>query len=264
MASDRALSSQPINAWYDSRMYHPLYQEFYEGSDFANHGYWDAGTRSVQEACNKLMDQLLALLPLGQGNILDVACGKGATTQYLLSHYPADQVVGVNISEKQLATARENVPGVQFLLMDATDLEFEDNSFDSVLCVEAAFHFNTRERFLAEARRVLKPGGRLALSDILVTREAERPSSYRYPENYVANPEDYRQVLGDAGFVDVNVIDATGPCWHDHFVYLTSKYHALFVRREITFERMQEILSKTYARVPDLNYYLLAGMTKPA
>ncbi|TIT84310.1 MAG: class I SAM-dependent methyltransferase, partial [Mesorhizobium sp.] len=114
-----------------------------------------------------LVDTLLARLPDKGGRILDVACGLGASTRRLLASYPPEAVTAINISAAQVATARQNAPGATVLQMDAAKLAFPDASFDAVICVEAAFHFDTRAAFLAEALRVLKPGGALVLSDIL-------------------------------------------------------------------------------------------------
>ena len=70
-----------------------------------------------------------------------------ATTRYLLKYYKPEKVAGINISEKQLGICKQNVSGCRFYLMDATKLDFKNNSFDNVICVESAFHFNTRKSF---------------------------------------------------------------------------------------------------------------------
>ena len=144
-----------------------LQRAYYGGSRFYNFGYWTPETKSQREASETLVRKLLEFLPEKGGTILDVACGMGATTGMLLEQYAAPTVVGVNISLNQLSVAHESVADCSFIAMDATRLAFEDESFDDIICVEAAFHFTTRADFLKEAFRVLKPGGHLVHSDIL-------------------------------------------------------------------------------------------------
>ena len=173
--------------------------EFYGHSDFMNFGFWDERTGDQKQACENLMEKLLDLTSNRSGTILDVACGKGASTSYLMKYYRPEMVTGINISEKQLETARKNAPGCAFRLMDATALDFPDGSFDTVICVEAAFHFDTREDFLKEAHRVLKPGGTLVLSDILMNLEGEKKREMRTEKNYIRDPEQYGEVLKRTG-----------------------------------------------------------------
>jgi glyoxylase-like metal-dependent hydrolase (beta-lactamase superfamily II)/ubiquinone/menaquinone biosynthesis C-methylase UbiE len=213
-SGDRRLKEKTtvlVNRWYNRRMYSARAGARYEGSDFHNLGYWTVETRTQQQACENLMEMLLAFIPFKTGTILDVACGKGAATRYLLNYYSPRDVTGINISEKQLRTCRLNAPGCNFLAMNATDLRWRAGSFGNVICVEAAFHFVTRAKFLEEAYRVLQPGGRLVLSDILPSKLRNRPGSTT-PTQTVMEPEEYRNLYFRAGFEQVEVVDATEEC----------------------------------------------------
>jgi ubiquinone/menaquinone biosynthesis C-methylase UbiE len=101
--------------------------------------------------------------------------------------------------------------------MDAANLGFAESSFDTVLCIEAAFHFRTRQAFLREARRVLKPGGYLTMSDLLMAWGTPLVPT----ENHLATPRAYAELIEGCGFVDVVVSDATEQTWRAYRRRLT-------------------------------------------
>jgi SAM-dependent methyltransferase len=251
------------NTWYDDVMFRPLYLEFYEDSDFSNFGYWDEGTTGPRQACENLVNRLQSLLPDKSGTILDVACGKGETTRCLLANHAPEAITAINISERQLEHGRTLAPGVDFRCMDAVNLEFADESFDNVMCVEAAFHFDTREAFLREALRVLRPGGALALSDILMTLEGERSRPYRTEANYLAGVEAYRKLLAAVGFTDVYIADVTEQSWFPFFRYTVDFLHEKFLRRQIDEPTLRRHLGTNYGHVHDLENYLIVSARKP-
>jgi len=159
-----------------------------------------------------LVDEILAQIPTVGSRVLDVACGEGGSTHQLAEYVSPAAITAIGISHDQLTAARKRAPGSRFSRMDASRLGFADSTFDTVLCIEAAFHFNTREDFLKEAFRVLKPGGYLALSDLLMALGTPLVPG----ENHVPTPRAYRELLERCGFVDIVLSDATQQTWRTY------------------------------------------------
>jgi len=114
-----------------------------------------------------------ARVGIGQ-RVLDVATGTGEAAQAaLLRTGPSGIVVGADVSEAMIACARQRVSGPFVpLVMDAQSLAFEDGSFDSVICQLGLMFIPEPGRALAEFRRVLRPGGRVAVCVIAESSKA--------------------------------------------------------------------------------------------
>lgn len=112
--------------------------------------------------------------------------------------------------------------------MDATNLEFGAESLDNILCIEAAFHFMTRRKFLEEAHRVLRLGGRLAMSDILFGPKAHEVYPSVFKENYLPDMNAYRECLRDIGFRYVRLEDSTHVATDALFRVIERRYEQHF------------------------------------
>ena len=165
-------TADPQNLFYDSLILSPTMRRWYGEAEYYNVGLWNESIRSPQEASAALVDRLIGGAAEPINTVLDVGCGLGATTAQIKRRWPQARVVGINISPVQLERSRVNAPDCEFVRMDAAALAFPSGSFDLITCFEAANHFNTREAFLMEACRVLRPGGSLAMSDILLDDSA--------------------------------------------------------------------------------------------
>jgi arsenite methyltransferase len=119
----------------------------------------------------RLADQL-ALRP-GQ-RVLDVASGPGTTARLLATEYGV-RVTGVDLSAASVASATAaagDLPGVRFQVGDAERLSMPAGGFDAVVCECAFCTFPDKPTAAAELARVLRPGGRVGITD--VTAEPER------------------------------------------------------------------------------------------
>jgi cyclopropane fatty-acyl-phospholipid synthase-like methyltransferase len=146
-------------------------------------GYWDrppdlatpCAPGEFSRAQRHLTERMLAAVPIRPGQrLLDIACGLGGALAALAAGAADITLVGLNLDRRQLEICRDIAPPVHGSLSlvegDACALPFVPESFDHVLCVEAMFHFQSRQIFLGEAAGLLRPGGTLVISDILLHR----------------------------------------------------------------------------------------------
>lgn len=224
MANVACVNHQHIVAYYDatSRLYRHLWYRN-SGSYALHYGFWDNGARTLGEALqntNAFLARAAGVQP--HHVVLDAGTGVGGSALWIASHIGA-RVIGITLSEGQVAEARTlaHKRGVAdratFSVMDYTRTEFPDASFDVVWAVESVCHARRKGDFLAEARRVLKPGGMLTVADGFLNRRARTEAEQQMLKEFLeglALPgldlvQQFRASLEETGFTRVAFWDKT-------------------------------------------------------
>jgi SAM-dependent methyltransferase len=124
--------------------------------------------RAADPQQRAMLESYTAELALQPGSrVLEIGCGTGAITRFLASLPGADTVVGLDPSSVFVERARElaDKEALEYRTGDGRELAFEDASFDAVVCHTTLCHVPGCERVLAEAHRVIRAGGSLAVFD---------------------------------------------------------------------------------------------------
>jgi SAM-dependent methyltransferase len=104
-------------------------------------------------------DTLLNFLGPAPVAALEVGCGTGHWLEVARAH--ASMVAGIEPSAAMLERARLTAPAARLVRARAEELPWRGGTFDRIFCINALHHFADRDRFFAEARRILRPGGGL-------------------------------------------------------------------------------------------------------
>lgn len=185
-----------------------------------HHGYWITGKESPDEAVANLTRLVAQQASMRPGDrVCDLGCGYGSAAIMWQRDFGAD-VTGITISEKQYRYAKFAVAGnahLDFILGNALETDLSSASFDVVTAIESSEHMPDKAKFIIEAHRLLRPGGRCVIAAWL-TRD--RPNSWeskylldpicregRLPN--IASGSEYRAMLVGAGFHDIQVSDLT-------------------------------------------------------
>lgn len=116
---------------------------------------------------NATIGETLNRLEIEPGErILDLGCGTGVLIQHLLQIAPKIQIIGIDYSAEMLEIAKQKLPeSVELKVGSADNLPFPSNYFDVVVSTSAFHFFRDPSQALQEAKRVLKPNGRLVITD---------------------------------------------------------------------------------------------------
>ena len=138
-----------------------------------NLGIWNSSTKKLSEALVNLNNEMMTLLQLNKADhVLDAGCGVGGT---LIHFAKAAGCTGIGITltphQAEKATMNAQKAGVSHLLrfevMDYTNTSFESEQFTAITGIESICYAAPKMAFLKEAKRLLKPGGRIALAENL-------------------------------------------------------------------------------------------------
>ncbi|MCD9145725.1 SAM-dependent methyltransferase [Streptomyces albireticuli] len=194
-------------------------------------GYWKEGQSTAETSFERAAQQLTDLVidrlcsgPGAVGSVLDVGCGVGGPA-VRVHHSTGARVVGITVSAEQVSRAGEKARSaalegrVTFRQADAMVMDFPTASFDAVMAIESIVHMPDRLRVFQQIARVLRPGGRLVLTDFFSQRVSavdEDALLQAYWQRFMAAPapcmDAYVRTVSEAGLLVEEVRDLSRNC----------------------------------------------------
>ena len=207
--------------------------------DDLHHGLFEGDDLDLATATENLTAALATAADLRPAaRIVDLGCGTGAQACWLARRYSAASVIGVSTSAVGVAMARQRSEDagvadvVSFDCGNALDSGLPEATFDVVWLLESSQYLGPRPQLLRECARLLVPGGRVALCDVVLKRPLQLRDVRRlnreldvlrdtFGEAVLATPEEYRQAVRMAGLELIRECDLTERvlptfgCWRE-------------------------------------------------
>lgn len=216
-------TNEEVQNYYDQTAIHYNYFWNLSESMALHYGIWRPETKSFAAALAQTNIELAAMAKIkSTDKVLDAGCGVGGSSIFLAKTIGCE-VVGVTLSAKQAKQAAANakqqgVEGlVNFYQKDYCNTEFEGERFDVIWGIECHLTESSKEKFVAEASRLLKPGGRIILAEYFQSQEKLSDKQFTLLQRWL-NYESiadmvtlahYKQWLNRHGFSNITATDIT-------------------------------------------------------
>ena len=215
-------SNKDVEQYYDLSQTHYKRVWDLQRSRSLHYGYWDRSTKNFHEALLNINKILAAKAGINKHHkVLDAGCGIGGSSLWLAKNIGCN-VTGISLSEKQVQTANdlaqaENLQSLAiFEQQDFTATNYEAESFNIIWAIESVCHASDKSKFINEAYRLLKKGGKLILADFFKQENlAEKDAALikQWANGWAiddfATIENFTEQLNNAGFDHTNIEDAT-------------------------------------------------------
>ena len=255
-----------VERYYDITL--DLYEDLW--GEHVHHGFWEPGEvpglkgADRHAATDRLVRELVAFAGVPAGSkVLDVGCGIGGPALHLAGALGCT-VEGVTLSALQAARANEKAQAAgvaeraRFHQLDGLSTGYPDDAFGVVWALESLMHIPDRAAFFAEALRVLRPGGTLAVATWSVRDgelDADEQELVRQILQHQVMPdfsslEEHERLARAAGFADVASVDwseAVANSWDPSFAQIQQFERGRTVMRDLARERGVDVLGFFHA-----------------
>jgi ubiquinone/menaquinone biosynthesis C-methylase UbiE len=159
------------------RLWYPFLTRRLHGEEilFLNYAYEEEPPMDIPLApgdepnrvCIQLYHHVATQVELRGTNVLEVSCGHGGGASYIARTFQPNNYTALDLNSTGIhfCKQRHHIEGLNFVQGDAENLPFAPDTFDAVINVEASHCYPNFPRFLAEAARVLRPGGHFLYAD---------------------------------------------------------------------------------------------------
>lgn len=161
---------------------------------------------------DEMRKKVVDMAELADGDfVLEVGCGTGFTTTEIVRRVGEENVVAVDLTPEQMMKAVMRFGNSNFVLGDAENLPFKDNSFDAAISAGSIEYWPHPQRGIKEMARVTKSGGRVV---ILAPRKPSNLLVRKFAESIMLFPSTQQCVAWfmNSGLEDIRYVE-TGPYW---------------------------------------------------